>query len=225
MPCVGGSAGAVASGLDLDPARGDLPRRGLCAVGAGAAALGGGGAGDGALGWGLLCSMTLGCWRRSWPMAAAGSPPIVFPVALLANPADAFRLFNLSAIAGHGGGIGRWWRLQTPSRCGNRASVVLWPLAALGLATAAFPKGNAMKRALLPCAAARRLPRRGCAGRRPMRADAGVDRPLLPDEPVGHPGPKAQVHLEGVPRRPCSSARSRCHGLFSACPSKAAPRS
>lgn len=63
-----------------------------------------------------------------------------FPVALLANPADAFRLFNLSAsqataaAAGVGGAAGVipvWQSLL---------SVLLWPLAALALAGAAFRK-------------------------------------------------------------------------------------
>lgn len=63
-----------------------------------------------------------------------------FPVALVLNPADAFRLFNLSAsdataaAAGVGGAAGSvpiWQSL---------ASVLLWPLAALALAAAAFRK-------------------------------------------------------------------------------------
>ncbi|MDN5787045.1 ABC transporter permease subunit, partial [Pseudorhodobacter sp.] len=64
----------------------------------------------------------------------------VFPLALLANPADAFRLFNLSAshataaaagIGGAAASIPVWQSLL---------SVLLWPLAALGLAAAAFRK-------------------------------------------------------------------------------------
>lgn len=63
-----------------------------------------------------------------------------FPLALLANPADAFRLYNLSAsgaavaAAGVGGAAGvipPWQSL---------ASVLLWPFAALALAGAAFRK-------------------------------------------------------------------------------------
>ena len=62
----------------------------------------------------------------------------VFPVALLANPADAFRLFNLSAaeasaaasgVAGAAGTIPLWQSL---------GSVILWPLLALILAAMAF---------------------------------------------------------------------------------------
>jgi Cu-processing system permease protein len=64
----------------------------------------------------------------------------VFPYALLANPADAFRLFNLAAseataaaagVAGAANSIPVWQSL---------ASLVLWPLAALALAIAAFRK-------------------------------------------------------------------------------------
>ncbi|WP_343082439.1 ABC transporter permease [Ostreiculturibacter nitratireducens] len=62
----------------------------------------------------------------------------VFPLALLANPADAFRLFNLSAseataaAAGVGGAAGviPVWQ--------SMLSVLIWPFAALGLATLAF---------------------------------------------------------------------------------------
>lgn len=62
----------------------------------------------------------------------------VFPIALLANPADAFRLFNLSAseataaaagVSGAAGVIPVWQSLL---------SVLIWPFAALGLATLAF---------------------------------------------------------------------------------------
>ena len=64
----------------------------------------------------------------------------VFPYALLANPADAFRLYNLAAseataaasgLAGAAGSIPIWQSL---------ASILLWPIAALGLAVAAFRK-------------------------------------------------------------------------------------
>jgi len=62
------------------------------------------------------------------------------PVALLANPADAFRVFNLSAaeavaaaggIGGAAGAIPLWQ---------SAASLFPWPLAAIGLAVAAFRK-------------------------------------------------------------------------------------
>ena len=64
----------------------------------------------------------------------------VFPVALLANPADAFRLYNLAAsqatlaasgVAGAAGTIPVWATLT---------SILLWPIVALLLAHAAFRK-------------------------------------------------------------------------------------
>ncbi|MDW3225782.1 MAG: ABC transporter permease subunit [Paracoccaceae bacterium] len=64
----------------------------------------------------------------------------IFPSLLLANPADAFRLFNLTAsqataaasgIAGAAGAIALWQSLL---------SLLLWPFVALGLATVAFRK-------------------------------------------------------------------------------------
>jgi len=64
----------------------------------------------------------------------------VFPWLLLANPADAFRLYNLAAseataaaagVGGAAGAIALWQSL---------ASVALWPLAAFALALAAFRK-------------------------------------------------------------------------------------
>lgn len=62
----------------------------------------------------------------------------VFPLALLANPADAFRLFNLAgseataAAAGVGGAAASipLWQSLT--------SLLVWPIAALALASAAF---------------------------------------------------------------------------------------
>ncbi|WP_159952339.1 ABC transporter permease subunit [Rhizobium sp. 18065] len=62
------------------------------------------------------------------------------PFALLANPADAFRVFNLSAgeavaaaggIGGAAGAIPLWQ---------SAASLVLWPLVAIAIAVAAFRK-------------------------------------------------------------------------------------
>lgn len=64
----------------------------------------------------------------------------VFPFALLANPADAFRLFNLTAsqataaasgIGGAAGVIPQWQSL---------ISIALWPLLSLAMATFAFRK-------------------------------------------------------------------------------------
>lgn len=64
----------------------------------------------------------------------------IFPLALLANPADAFRLYNLAAsgaaaaaagVAGAAGAIPLWQ---------SAVSVMAWPLLALILAAAAFRK-------------------------------------------------------------------------------------
>ena len=64
----------------------------------------------------------------------------VFPAALLANPADAFRLFNLTAsqataaasgIGGAAASIALWQSLL---------SILVWPIVALGLAALAFRK-------------------------------------------------------------------------------------
>ncbi|WP_386628632.1 ABC transporter permease [Sulfitobacter geojensis] len=64
----------------------------------------------------------------------------VFPAALVANPADAFRLFNLTAsqatvaksgIGGAAASIALWQSLL---------SILAWPIVALGLATLAFRK-------------------------------------------------------------------------------------
>lgn len=65
---------------------------------------------------------------------------VFFPPALLANPADAFRLFNLTAsqvtagAAGVGGAAGSIPLWQ------SMVSILLWPLFALGFATLAFRK-------------------------------------------------------------------------------------
>lgn len=64
----------------------------------------------------------------------------VFPFALLANPADAFRLFNLTAsqataaasgVAGAANVIPQWQSLF---------SIAVWPIIALALASRAFRK-------------------------------------------------------------------------------------
>jgi Cu-processing system permease protein len=76
-------------------------------------------------------------------IVADGGGPLtthVLPVALLASPADAFRVFNLSAASAvaAAGGIGGaakaipLWQSAT--------SILLWPVAALALATLAFRK-------------------------------------------------------------------------------------
>jgi len=63
-----------------------------------------------------------------------------FPVALLANPADAFRLFNLTASGATAAAAGVGGAADAIPLWQSLASVLLWPLAALGLAAAAFRK-------------------------------------------------------------------------------------
>ncbi|MCE6969902.1 ABC transporter permease [Cereibacter sphaeroides] len=62
----------------------------------------------------------------------------VFPWLLLGNPADAFRLFNLAASQATAAAAGVGGAAAAVSPLHALVSVVLWPLAALGLATAAF---------------------------------------------------------------------------------------
>lgn len=63
-----------------------------------------------------------------------------FPFALLANPADAFRLFNLSASGASGAATGVGGAAVAIPVWQSLVPVLLWPLAALGLAGAAFRK-------------------------------------------------------------------------------------
>ena len=62
----------------------------------------------------------------------------VFPLALLANPADAFRLFNLAASQATSAASGVAGAANTIPVWASLTSVVLWPVAALALAAAAF---------------------------------------------------------------------------------------
>ena len=63
-----------------------------------------------------------------------------FPFALLANPADAFRLFNLAASEATAAAAGVAGAANSIPLWQSAASVLLWPLLALALATAAFRK-------------------------------------------------------------------------------------
>lgn len=63
-----------------------------------------------------------------------------FPVALLANPADAFRLFNLTASGAAAAAAGVGGAADAIPLWQSLTSVLLWPLVALALATAAFRK-------------------------------------------------------------------------------------
>ena len=61
-----------------------------------------------------------------------------FPFALLANPADAFRLYNLAASEATAAAAGVSGAANAIPLWQSAGSVLLWPLLALGLATAAF---------------------------------------------------------------------------------------
>ena len=63
-----------------------------------------------------------------------------FPVALLLNPADAFRLFNLTASGATAAAAGVGGAADAIPLWQSLTSVLLWPLAALALAAAAFRK-------------------------------------------------------------------------------------
>lgn len=63
-----------------------------------------------------------------------------FPAALLANPADAFRLFNLSASSATAAASGVGGAAGTIALWQSMSSILLWPLVALGLAALAFRK-------------------------------------------------------------------------------------
>ncbi len=62
----------------------------------------------------------------------------VLPMALLANPADAFRLFNLSAAEATAAAAGVGGAAATIPLWQSALSLLAWPLVALALATAAF---------------------------------------------------------------------------------------
>lgn len=63
-----------------------------------------------------------------------------FPAALLANPADAFRLFNLTASQATAAASGIGAAAASVALWKSLLSVLVWPLIALGLATRAFRK-------------------------------------------------------------------------------------
>ncbi|WGW02594.1 ABC transporter permease [Tropicibacter oceani] len=64
----------------------------------------------------------------------------VFPIALLANPADAFRLFNLSAAQATSAASGIGGAAHAIAQWQSLVSVLVWPLVALALAALAFRK-------------------------------------------------------------------------------------
>ena len=62
----------------------------------------------------------------------------VFPLALLANPADAFRLFNLAAAQATSAAAGVAGAANTIPLWASLTSILVWPMVALALAVAAF---------------------------------------------------------------------------------------
>jgi len=64
----------------------------------------------------------------------------VFPAALLANPADAFRLFNLTASQATVAASGIGSAAASIALWQSLLSILVWPIVALGLATLAFRK-------------------------------------------------------------------------------------
>jgi Cu-processing system permease protein len=62
----------------------------------------------------------------------------VFPWLLIANPADAFRLYNLAASEATAAAAGLGGAATTIDPRHALASILLWPLAGLVLATLAF---------------------------------------------------------------------------------------
>jgi Cu-processing system permease protein len=63
-----------------------------------------------------------------------------FPLALLANPADAFRLYNLAASEATAAAAGVAGAANSIPLWQSATSVLVWPLLALAFATAAFRK-------------------------------------------------------------------------------------
>ncbi len=68
---------------------------------------------------------------------------VVFPYALLANPADAFRLFNLTAAQATAAASGVGAAAVAVPLWQSLLSLLIWPAVALGMATMAFRKVEA----------------------------------------------------------------------------------
>tara|TARA_R110002074_G_scaffold13828_12_gene48861 strand:+ start:4503 stop:5327 length:825 start_codon:yes stop_codon:yes gene_type:complete len=64
----------------------------------------------------------------------------IFPAALLANPADAFRLFNLTASQATAAASGIGGAATAIPQWQSLFSIAVWPLVSLGLASLAFRK-------------------------------------------------------------------------------------
>lgn len=82
--------------------------------------------------------MIWGCWRWWWPMMAGGLTTECPPALLLANPADAFRLFNLSASQAAAAASGLGAAAKTVSSMAALGSILISFALAFGLALAAF---------------------------------------------------------------------------------------
>ena len=79
--------------------------------------------------------------RRSFVSDGGGALTTqALPVALLANPADAFRLFNLAAAEASAAAGGMGGAAAAIPLWQSALSIALWPLLALMLAIAAFRK-------------------------------------------------------------------------------------
>ena len=64
----------------------------------------------------------------------------IFPIALLASPADAFRLYNLAASQATAAAAGTGGAANSIPVWQSLLSILLWPVATVGLAVAAFRK-------------------------------------------------------------------------------------
>ena len=72
--------------------------------------------------------------------ASGGFATAALPSLLLANPADAFRLYNLAAAQAGGAAGGMGGAAASIPLWQSALSLSLWPLLALGLAIASFRK-------------------------------------------------------------------------------------
>ena len=127
----------------------------------------------------------------------------VFPYALLANPADAFRLFNLTASGAMSVATGVGGAASTIPLWQSLIPILLWPCAGAVPGRQDVPKDRPMRVSALLIA----LALAGCKEEQAQNVD-----PLpLSADAVGHfcqmnllehDGPKAQVHLEGLPDAP-----------------------
>jgi hypothetical protein len=101
----------------------------------------------------MIVLYDLGLLAAWSPMAAARFTTEVFPWLLLANPADAFRLYNLAASEATAAAAGIGGAANTIPAAQALASIALWPLAASPRRGRRLPKGDPMKRpSIIPAA-------------------------------------------------------------------------